>query len=149
VQNRSTLELIYQLPSTSKISKTAKEWKSHWKALGQEWRTEPEISKQRQTELEKHRALKPDEEKGMYPFSQVKLNRADVEWLLATHENGRGPVIWSDESQRKRRGLDLRGANFSSGKTQYINLTSLPLSRLIGSSQHPFLHDENQKTQFS
>ena len=74
MQNRSTLELIYQLPSTSKISKTAKEWKSHWKALGQEWRTEPEISKQRQTELEKHRALKPDEEKAHELRNEVGEN---------------------------------------------------------------------------
>jgi len=125
---------------------TPEEWKSHWQALGQEWRTEPESSTQRQTELAKYRATKPDEEKGMYPFSQVKLNRADIEWLLATHENGRGPVIWSDESQRERRGLDLRGANLSRKENQSVNLMSLPLSQLIGGDANIFLN-ENQKTQ--
>ena len=48
---------------------------------------------------------------GIYPFRGMKLSRADVEWLLATHENGRGPVNWSDEGQRGRKGLDLRGAD--------------------------------------
>src|SRR5258708_29345548 len=41
----------------------------------------------------------------------MKLSRADVEWLLATHENGRGPVDWSDGSQRGREELDVHGAD--------------------------------------
>ena len=45
-----------------------------------------------------------------------------MEWLLATHENGQGPVDWSDEQQRDRKGLDLRGANLFR-----INLSNLPL----------------------
>jgi hypothetical protein len=52
----------------------------------------------------------------------VKLSRADVEWLLATHENGRGPVDWSDERQRKREGLDLGGANLC-----HTDLSHVPL----------------------
>ena len=55
----------------------------------------------------------------------IKLSRADVEWLLATHENSRGPVDWSDESQRGREGLDLRGADLHEG-----DLRNLPLARL-------------------
>src|SRR5205823_5472737 len=73
------------------------------------------------------RALTPDIEQGMYPFKDIepKLTRADVEWLLATHENGRGPVDWSDKNQRERNGLDLRGADL-----REIDLSHLPLARM-------------------
>ncbi|HEY6284750.1 MAG TPA: pentapeptide repeat-containing protein [Ktedonobacteraceae bacterium] len=101
-------------------------WKVYWKEQGQPWRTEPEIDRERQLYLEKRRNdIKPDEKEGIYPFSGIKLNRADVEWLLATHEHGRGPVDWSDESQRERKGLDIRGANLSDE-----NLSELPLAKL-------------------
>jgi hypothetical protein len=83
-------------------------WRTHWKAQKQPWRTEPEIDPQRQMELNQCRAIIPNIEKGIYPFKGMKLSRADVEWLLATHEDGRGPVNWSDESQREYEGLDLR-----------------------------------------
>jgi uncharacterized protein YjbI with pentapeptide repeats len=43
------------------------------------------------------------------------------------HQNGLGPVEWSDENQQKREGLDLRGANL-----QGVNLTGLPLARMRG-----------------
>jgi hypothetical protein len=56
------------------------------------------------------------------------LNRADVEWLLATHENGHGPVDWNEEQQRRRHGLDLRGADLDQ-----VDLRKLPLARLYGS----------------
>lgn len=88
-------------------------WKAYWHAQGQSWRTEPEIDEERQKYLAERRASIADIEKGIYPFKDVepKLTRADIEWLLATHENGRGPVDWSDEGQREREGLDLRGAD--------------------------------------
>ncbi len=71
----------------------------------------------------------PDIEKGIYPFKGVKLERADVEWLLATHKSGGkvGPVDWDDVTQRKREGLDLRGADIS-----MRNLAGLPLARTMG-----------------
>lgn len=47
--------------------------------------------------------------------------------MLATHENGRGPVDWSDEGQRGRKGLDLRGADLCQ-----VDLSYLPLARLRG-----------------
>jgi uncharacterized protein YjbI with pentapeptide repeats len=50
-----------------------------------------------------------------------------VEWLLATHENERGPIDWGDESQHKRLGLDLRGADLC-----HINLIGLPLAGIYG-----------------
>lgn len=86
-------------------------WKVYWKAQGWLWRTEPEIDAERQKYLTERRAIIPDIKQGIYPFGGIKLNRADVEWLLVTHENGRGPIDWNDESQRKRLGLDLRGAD--------------------------------------
>ncbi|MGZ6356164.1 MAG: pentapeptide repeat-containing protein [Ktedonobacteraceae bacterium] len=103
------------------------DWKAYWKAHGQPWRTEPEIDTEQQKYLAERCAITPNIEQGIYPFKDIKLNRADVEWLVATHENGRGPVDWSDESQRKREGLDLRGANLNDA-----NLRHLPLARLQG-----------------
>src|SRR5689334_16109002 len=82
-------------------------WKEYWTAKGWPWRTEPEIDAERQKYLAERHAVIPNIEKGIYPFRDIKLSRADVEWLLATHENGRGPVDWSDENQYSRSGLDL------------------------------------------
>src|SRR3989440_3517191 len=104
-----------------------KAWKTYWEAQGQPWRTEPEIDMGRQKYLAERRTIVPDIEEGIYPFKGIKLSRADVEWLLATHENGRGPVDWSDVQQRYRHGLDLRGADLSE-----VDLHGLPLSRLRG-----------------
>src|SRR5438105_4537353 len=87
-------------------------WKVSWKEQGQEWRTELEIDAERQKYLEERRKVVPDIIQGIYPFKDIKLSRADVEWLLATHESSgvRGPADWNDVSQREREGLDLRGA---------------------------------------
>src|SRR6266436_746057 len=100
-------------------------WLTYWQEQNQPWRTEPEISPRRQAELEKRRALVPDVKKGIYPFKGMKLDRADVEWLLATYAGG--PVKWNDEKEREREGLDVRGADL-----QYANLHRLPLTRLRG-----------------
>src|SRR5216684_4319020 len=100
-------------------------WLAYWQEQNQPWRTEPEISPARRAELEKRRALVPDIEKGIYPFKGIKLDRADVEWLLTTHEGG--PVNWSDEKERVCEGLDVRGADL-----QEANLHELPLTRLRG-----------------
>lgn len=67
-------------------------WRDYWRELDQPWRIEPEISAERQEYLAQRRAIVPNIEQGIYPFKDIKLTRADVEWLLATHENGRGPV---------------------------------------------------------
>jgi len=106
-----------------------KAWKVYWRVQGQTWRTEPEIDTKRQKYLTEQRSVKPDIEGGIYPFKDIepKLTRADVEWLLATHENGQGPIDWSDESHRRRIGLDLRGAILSK-----LDLSSLPLSSIQG-----------------
>ncbi len=151
--------IIPRVPSLfTPLTPEERRWRDYWEAQGQPWRTEPEIDAQRQAELAKRRASVPDvenvmrypfsdgagsidgarvfgvpdDEKGRYPFSGMKLNRADVEWLLATHENGRGPVDWRDVSQRKRVGLDLRGADLRGSGDQRVDLAGLPLTRLVG-----------------
>src|SRR6266536_2926413 len=122
-QSQQTQQVIHAPLQHSLTS--PEEWHAHWQVKGLPWRTEPEIGAKRQEELSKCRAIVPDIEKGIYPFKGMKLSRADVEWLLATHENGRGPVDWSDEGQRSRNGLDLRGADL-----HFTDLQQLPLTRL-------------------
>src|SRR6266699_1813056 len=99
-------------------------WKAYWKAKGWPWRTELEIDAERQKYLAERRTIIPDVEKGIYPFRGIKLSRADIEWLLATFDNGRGPVDWNDILQRERDGLDLRGADL-----RQMSLRGLPLAR--------------------
>jgi hypothetical protein len=103
-------------------------WKKYWKAQGQPWRAEPEIDEERQKFLSERRAITPDIEKGIYSFKGIRLSRADVEWLLATHDDGRGPVDEKDENLRTRRGVDIRGADLC-----YVDLGGLPLARTLGS----------------
>ncbi len=81
------------------------EGRVHWREQGHPWRTEPEVDANRQEELSRHRAIIPDIEKGISPFKGMKLPHADIEWLLATHEDGRGPVDWSDTTQHDRKRL--------------------------------------------
>src|SRR6266481_4800725 len=102
-------------------------WKAFWKSRGWQWRTEPEIEAERQKYLNERRAIVPDIEKGIYPFKDIKLSRADVEWLLATHNNGGGPVEWNGHFRHKNEGLDLRGADL-----RRIDLHSLPLECMRG-----------------
>src|SRR5713226_6676115 len=87
------------------------------------WRTEPEIDVERQLYLAELLARPVDVRQGIYPFKNIKLERSDVEWLLATHENGLGPVDYSDETQRNRVGIDVRGADL-----RHANLQNLPLA---------------------
>src|SRR5438034_4476789 len=95
----------------------------------QPWRTEPEIELARQEQLTRCLATTPDITRGIYPFKGMKLSRADVEWLLATHENEGASRARSDEQQQQyRQGLDLRGADL-----RYVDLHALPLARLRGS----------------
>jgi hypothetical protein len=101
-------------------------WKAYWTVQDQPWLTEPEIDEERQEYLAERRSINPDIEQGIYPFKDIKLSRADIEWLLSTHENGRGPIDWRDESQRTHTGLDLRG-----GDLCRVNLNYLPLKNSV------------------
>jgi hypothetical protein len=106
-------------------------WKAYWQAQGQHWRTEPEIDAERQKYLDERRSITPDIKQGIYPFKDIKLSRADVEWLLATHESGRGPVKldeYASERGSLRRGIDIRGADLRG-----VDLRQLPLTNVIGS----------------
>jgi uncharacterized protein YjbI with pentapeptide repeats len=117
-----------QVPIAQRPTNDDKEaWKAYWNAQDQPWRKEPEIDTERQKYLAERRNIIPNIGQGIYPFKGIKLSRADVEWLLATHENGRGSVDWNDENQRKRKGLDLRGADLSQ-----VDLSKLPLALLYG-----------------
>jgi uncharacterized protein YjbI with pentapeptide repeats len=106
-------------------------WRAYWAAQGMPWRTEPEIDEERQQYLAERRAVAPDIEKGMYPFKAIKLDRADVEWLLATHADGRWLIDAKGTTQgvggnlHIRQGLDLRGAILTGQ-----NLRRLPLAQL-------------------
>jgi len=108
-------------------------WSDYWTALGMPWRMEPPIDEARRQYLNACRDVRPNIKLGVYPFRDeaggIALTRADVEWLLATHESDGivGPVDRGDPAQRKRTGLDLRGAIFTGE-----DLTSLPLARLQG-----------------
>jgi hypothetical protein len=100
-------------------------WQGYWRERGQPWRSEPEIDLDRQGVLVAHLAARPGSEPHSCPFKDVSLTRADVEWLLATHEGGDGPVNWEEVDQRTRMGLNLCGADL-----RRVNLSGLPLARL-------------------
>jgi uncharacterized protein YjbI with pentapeptide repeats len=127
-QDESTQDAHGERPSNDQPAA----WKAYWRSQGYSWRTEPEIDRARQELLETRRALTADPQKGIYPFKGIKLGRADVEWLMATHENGKGPIDWRDQTQQRRQGLDLRGAVLSGDSSRGANLRDLPLSRLQG-----------------
>jgi len=115
-----------------------KGWKAYWEAQGQPWRTEPEIDEERQKDLESRRSITPDMSfilGGFLLFKGVKLSRADVEWLLAKHEDGRGPIDWNDDSQKKRKGLVLFGADLG-----HVDLSELPLARIAGSPKEAWMY---------
>lgn len=101
-------------------------WKAYWTTQGMPWRTEPEVDAERQAFLAERLAIKADTEAGTYPFKDIMLVRADVEWLLATP----GARDWyganqesGNEERWRRDGMDLRGADL-----RRHNLDDLPLS---------------------
>jgi uncharacterized protein YjbI with pentapeptide repeats len=102
-------------------------WKGYWEELNQFWRTEPEISQERQQEIKKRRAIVPDMQQGNYPFKGIPLTRADIEWLLATHNKGHDPFNQSSTIGTKKEGLELRGADLHGA-----DLRDLPLSHIRG-----------------
>jgi len=127
----------FAAPTATAIDRATdqRELAAHWAVQGQPWRTEPEIDADRQQTLSERLATPIDILAGRFPFAEFTLTRADIEWLLATHEDGRGPVIWAHEPvrigdwgvdpTRVRWGLDLRGAMLAG-----VDLRGLPLARL-------------------
>jgi uncharacterized protein YjbI with pentapeptide repeats len=126
-EHQHTLRIPRYIPSISDSEK----WQEYLR--NKQWRIEPEIDLGRQEQLDEWRNAGSDIHKGIYPFGGKKLSRADIEWLLFTHRNGRGPVDWSDPSERnalvteKTQGLDLRGADLRG-----VDLSGLPLTGMIG-----------------
>jgi uncharacterized protein YjbI with pentapeptide repeats len=116
-------------------------WKAYWNQKNQPWRTEPEIDEKRQAELTRLRAIVPDIKKGIYPFRDIKLSRADIEWLLAMHNNGQGPLVWSYDDRTRGKGLDLRGADLRS-----VDLQGLPLASLVaGLNRSDFIEASSEE----
>jgi hypothetical protein len=96
-------------------------WLAYWEAQHQPWRTEPEIDVGRQQYLEEHLTVK-EREWERYPFKDIVLDRADVEWLLANYADGRRFAEQSYQLLHKRSGLDLRGVDL-----RKVDLHGLPL----------------------
>lgn len=110
---------------------TPSSWEVYWRERQQEWRTEPEISAERQKELAKRRTFITERDKDIYPFTSVQLNRADIEWLIATYKLRYETVLPSgNEAQGDPIGLDLRGATIIGDKWHDVNLSFLPLDYL-------------------
>jgi uncharacterized protein YjbI with pentapeptide repeats len=105
-------------------------WHAYWDQHGLFWRTEPEISPSRQEELSARRS-QPGV--GTAPFAGMRLDRADIEWLLATHQSRgiQGPIDDEDPTQRFREGLNLQGVDVRQAK-----LGGLPLARVNLSTAH-------------
>ena len=89
--------------------------------------THPQIDTERQAFLASRCAAVAHSESGTYPFSDVKLSRSDVEWLLATRVDRFDRVVACNRCQQVDVGLDLRGALL-----QQVNLSTLPLANLLG-----------------
>jgi uncharacterized protein YjbI with pentapeptide repeats len=131
-QRRQAQQVVRIQPQSPPMSPEG--WPAHWRRQGLPWRTEAEIPLERQQELSKCRDTLVDIKNGIYPFKGVHLCRADVEWLLATHEDERDPVDWSDGSQSKPKGLDLQGADL-----RKADLKGLPLAGLNPSFEIDYL----------
>lgn len=110
-------------------------WPAYWKAQGMPWRTRPRIGIERQLWLAERLNVQVDIEHGIYPFrdenGSIQLTRADVEWLLAAHDRGRGPIRWEQIGElapgKWPWGLDLRGADLRG-----LDLRGLPLAGMQG-----------------
>src|SRR2546421_8337769 len=94
-------------------------WHAYWEAQDQAWRTEPEIDIQRQQYLDERLTVE-EREWEKYPFKDIVLNRADVEWLLANYDESERAEQSYQQLQR-RNGLDLRGADL-----RKVDLRGLP-----------------------
>ena len=97
------------------------------------------IDDDRQRYLSEHRTIETTIERYQFPFKDEKLQRADIEWLLATHEQ-EGSVFWSDVNQHERVGLDLSGAILSR-----VDLRGLPLACMLGGIGRVYSATDDQR----
>src|ERR1700694_1196977 len=91
--------------------------------LKHSWSTEPEVDENRRKELAKYSSIVPNIKQGIYPFKNIKLTRADIEWLL-NRDKQMDPI---DERLHEGKGLDLRGADLRN-----IDLSGLSLAYMRG-----------------
>jgi uncharacterized protein YjbI with pentapeptide repeats len=130
VEGRMELQRPDQLPGAADLFAIDEcdMWRDYWRAHHQPWRREQEIENQRQGELHNWRSTQPSIGHSRYPFRGVRLNRADIEWLLASHESGQGPIEWTHDVQYTAHpGLDVRGADLRKAR-----LAGLPLASMRG-----------------
>jgi hypothetical protein len=102
-------------------------WWAYWKAQGQPWRREPEIDEERQNYLTKQLKIKPDMVHSIYPFRDIKLCRADIEWLLGVSENGGVPIDLDPLNQSEIGRLDLRGTDLRNENLHLFSLNEVSL----------------------
>jgi uncharacterized protein YjbI with pentapeptide repeats len=101
-------------------------WKTYWQENNQPWRSEPQLDEERQRQLLDYAQRGVDIEHAIYPFKDVKLSRADVEWLIAMHEQSEyAQQTGENGKQALPIGLDVRGADLSA-----VDLSALPLAGL-------------------
>lgn len=119
-------------PSVPKHPTTNKrdDWRNYWNELGQPWRTEPEIDGTRQEELTDLRLTLRDidgtDEDSFYVFGKdIELTRADIEWLLATHEQEQRAIDERDKSSQPYKGLDLRGVDLHGKNLRGLNMKGI------------------------
>jgi uncharacterized protein YjbI with pentapeptide repeats len=120
-------------------------WSDYWAARGTPWRTEPEVDAQRQRFLADCRTRRPSWQLDGFPFGGIRLARADIEWLLATHEDQGvvGPVVqnWVDEvpaslCEAGGEGEDGLGAPLAGADLQSVAMDLLLRGMQWASGQH-------------
>src|SRR5690348_8787334 len=105
-------QVHYQFfPIQRPLTSDPKDWGIYWRVANQAWRTRPDIGVERQEELAERLTIKPQIEKGLYPFKDFKLGRADIEWLLATRQMRSEPLDRKSAGEDECERLDLRGAD--------------------------------------
>ena len=65
-------------PLEKPTSDNRDDWKAYWQQQGQLWRTEPEISAERQAYLNERRGITPDIKQGIYPFKDLEPKLAEI-----------------------------------------------------------------------
>ncbi|HCF85950.1 MAG TPA: hypothetical protein DEV72_12185, partial [Ktedonobacter sp.] len=70
------------------ISDDPEAWRTYWNTQGWPWRTEPEISEKQKDYLKIRYCIAPDYGQDSYPFQNITLSRADIEWLIVAYKDG-------------------------------------------------------------
>src|SRR5437899_375795 len=96
-------------------------WQAYWKVRGMPWRRDPEIDEDRKVELAQLRESSSDS-----PFRYTSLSRADVEWLLETHEFMLD-LAWADLVGASLQGAHLDNANLQEAHLDNANLQEAEL----------------------